>query len=125
MKWTAKHDVELCKEVVVSRLFETRKKSLERGKVWEAVAKTLEQHDHICFRVDQRAVRDRVRKLLQTIARKKEKKEMQVAFLQKQLSRMLYSKKFMLEKKLVMLLLLRLQLQKEEKIMQTKKQQKR
>ncbi|XP_046860936.1 uncharacterized protein LOC124454172 [Xenia sp. Carnegie-2017] len=74
MKWTAKHDVELCKEVVVSRLFETRKKSLERGNVWEAVPKKLEQHDHLCFRVDQHAVRDRVRKLLANYC-KKEREE--------------------------------------------------
>ncbi|XP_046863333.1 reticulocyte-binding protein homolog 2a-like [Xenia sp. Carnegie-2017] len=45
MKWTAKYNVELCKAVVLSRLFETRKKSLERGKVWEAVAKKKNNAD--------------------------------------------------------------------------------
>ena len=74
MKWTVKHDIELCKEIVVSILFETKKKSVDRGKVWEAIAKKLEQHDHLSFRVDQRAVRDRMRKLLAKY-RKKEREE--------------------------------------------------
>lgn len=74
MKWTDKHDVELCKEILVSKLFETKKKSVDRGNVWDAIAKKLEQHDHLCFRVDQRAVRDRMRKLL-TKFRQKEREE--------------------------------------------------
>ena len=64
MKWTLQHDIEFCKEILVSRLFETKKKSIERGKVWEVIAKKLEQIEHPCFRVDQRSVRDRFRKLL-------------------------------------------------------------
>lgn len=64
MKWTVKHDIELCKEIAVSKLFETKKESVDRGKVWEAIAKKLEQHDFLTFRVDQRAVRARTRKLL-------------------------------------------------------------
>ena len=74
MKWTVKHDIELCKEIVVSKPFETKKKSVDRGKVWEAIAKKLEQHDFLTFRVDQRAVRDRTRKLLAKY-RKKEREE--------------------------------------------------
>ena len=74
MKWTVKHDIELCKEIVVSKLFETKKKSVDRGKVWEAIAKKLEQHDFLTFRVDQWAVRDRKRKLLAKY-RKKEREE--------------------------------------------------
>ncbi|XP_046864768.1 stress response protein NST1-like [Xenia sp. Carnegie-2017] len=74
MKWTAKHDIELCKEVVVSQIFETRKKSIERGKLWDSIARKLEFHDHLCFRVDQRSVRDRMRKLIANY-RKKEREE--------------------------------------------------
>ena len=70
MKWTLQHDIEFCKEILVSRLFETKKKSIERGKVWEVIAKKLEQIEHPCFRVDQRSVRDRFRKLLLQFRRK-------------------------------------------------------
>jgi hypothetical protein len=39
MKWTNQHDVEFCKEVVASKLFETKIRSAERALVWEAIAK--------------------------------------------------------------------------------------
>ena len=42
--------------------------------MWEAIAKKLEQHDFLTFRVDQRAVRDHTRKLLAKY-RKKEREE--------------------------------------------------
>ena len=62
-KWTTNHDIVFCKELLVSRLFETRKKSSERGQVWEAIAKRLEV-DYPCFQVDQHSVRDRLKKML-------------------------------------------------------------
>jgi hypothetical protein len=37
MKWTNQHDVEFCKEVVASKLFETKKRSAERALVWKAI----------------------------------------------------------------------------------------
>ena len=45
MKWTIQHDVEFCKEVVVSKLFETKKRSAERAKVWEDIAQKLEKNE--------------------------------------------------------------------------------
>ena len=72
--WTIQHDAEFCKEVLLSKLFETKKKSSERGQVWEAIGKQLEQIDFPSFRVDQRAVRDRFRKLLSQF-RKKDRRE--------------------------------------------------
>ena len=57
--WTKRHDIELCKEMLAEKIFETRKRSLERGKAWDNVAKRLEEIDYLSFRVDQRAVRDR------------------------------------------------------------------
>ena len=41
MKWTNEHDVEFCKEVIASKLFETKKRSAERVQVWEAIAKEI------------------------------------------------------------------------------------
>ena len=74
MKWTTDHDIEFCKEVLISKLFETKKKSIERGQVWETIAANLEKLEYPSFRVDQRSVRDRLRKLLLQF-RKKERQE--------------------------------------------------
>lgn len=74
MKWTEQHDVEFCKEILVSRLFETKKKSIERGQVWQEIAKKLEQMEYPCFSLDQRSVRDRFRRLLLQF-RKKDRQE--------------------------------------------------
>jgi hypothetical protein len=74
MKWTEAHDIELCKEVVVSKLFETEKMSIERGQIWEFIAKNLEKLEYPCFHIDQRSVRDRLRKLLIQF-RKKDREE--------------------------------------------------
>ena len=70
MKWTERHDIEFCKEVIVSKLFGTRKKSAERGKVWETIAQNLEKLEFPKFKVDQRSVRDRLKKLLLQFQRK-------------------------------------------------------
>ncbi|CAB4017545.1 Hypothetical predicted protein [Paramuricea clavata] len=56
MKWTNEHDVEFCKEVITSKLFETKKRSAERAQV------------------EQRSVRDRLKKLIKQF-RKKENDE--------------------------------------------------
>ena len=74
MKWTIQHDVDFCKEVSLSKLFETKTKSSERGQVWEVIAKQLEQTEFPSFRVAQLAVRDRFRELLLQF-RKKDRRE--------------------------------------------------
>ena len=74
MNWTTDHDKEFCKEVLISKLFETKKKSIERGQVWKTIATNLEKLEYPSFRVDQRSVRDRLRKLLLQF-RKKERQE--------------------------------------------------
>ena len=70
MKWTSQHDVEFCKEVVASKLFETKKRSAERAQVWEAIAKNLEKMEYPKFKVEQRSVRDRLKKLNKQFRRK-------------------------------------------------------
>ena len=61
MKWTSQHDVEFCKEVVSSKLVETKKRSAERARVWEAIAKNLEKMEFPKLKVEQRPVRDRLK----------------------------------------------------------------
>ena len=74
MKCTNQHDVIFCKEVVASKLFETKKRSAERALVWEGIARSLEKKDYPKFKVDQRSVRDRLQKLIKQF-RKKENNE--------------------------------------------------
>ena len=74
MKWTTQHDIEFCKEVVASKLFETKKRSAERAQVWEGIANKLEKMEYPKFKVEQRSVRDRFKKLIKQF-RKKENNE--------------------------------------------------
>ena len=41
MKWTEKHDVVLCREVLVVEPFKFKKGSVEKGKVWTEIAASL------------------------------------------------------------------------------------
>lgn len=59
MDWTEKHDVLLCREIIVSEPFKFKKGSLEKGKVWTDVAESLNSCRDLQFKVNQRSVRDR------------------------------------------------------------------
>ena len=74
MKWITDHDIEFCREVLIFKLFQTKKKSIERGQGSETIATDLEKLEYPSFRVDQRSVRNRLRKLLLQF-RKKERQE--------------------------------------------------
>ena len=79
MKWTTQHDIEFCKEVVASKLFEKKKKrSAETAQVWEGIANKLEKMEYAKFKVEQRSVRDRLKKLIKQF-RKKENNERQAS----------------------------------------------
>ena len=70
MSWTMERDTIFCHEIMVSRLFETRKSSIERGQVWESIADNLSSIREPTFKVDQRAVRDHYKKLITRFKRK-------------------------------------------------------
>ena len=70
MSWSSDRDVLFCREILVSNLFNTRKSSIERGQVWESIAQRLCDMREPAFRVDQRSVRDRYKKLIQRYKRK-------------------------------------------------------
>ncbi len=70
MKWTSQHDVEFCKEVVASKLFET-KKGLQKGlKYGKAIAKNLEKWNFLNSRWSTVFVRDNLKKLIKQFRRK-------------------------------------------------------
>ena len=70
MSWTPDRDVIFCREILVSNLFNTKKSSTERGKVWESLADKLCDIRQPSFRVDQRSVRDHYKKLISKYKRK-------------------------------------------------------
>ena len=59
MEWTEAHDVLLCREIRFQDPFQHRKGSADRGKVWSAIAESVNSSVEPTFKVTQRAVRER------------------------------------------------------------------
>ena len=59
MEWTEKHDVILCREILVTEPFMFKKGSVDKGKVWTEVADSLNSCRELQFKVKQRSVRER------------------------------------------------------------------
>ena len=70
MSWTEEKDVLFCREILVSKLFNTKKSSPERGQVWNDIADNLCQLQQPTFRVNQKSVRDHYNKLVMGYKRK-------------------------------------------------------
>ena len=64
MSCTEEKDVLFCREILVSKLFNTKKSSPERGQVWNDIADNLCQLQQPTFRVNQKSVRDHYNKLV-------------------------------------------------------------
>ena len=43
MEWTDDHDILLLREMIASELFQFKKGSPDRGKIWESIQERLEQ----------------------------------------------------------------------------------
>ena len=72
MTWTSKHDVIFLREVLVSEMFKLKPGSRERGKCLDQISDSLNSvTQEIWFKVDQRSLRDRLKKLLDEFKRKK------------------------------------------------------
>ncbi|KAL1254815.1 hypothetical protein QQF64_012876 [Cirrhinus molitorella] len=59
MKWTEKHDVLLCKQILCEEPHKYKKSSVNRGKAWSTIADTLNYSQDLTFKVTQRSVRER------------------------------------------------------------------
>lgn len=70
MKWTEEHDILLCREVLVVQPHQYRPKSTERGNAWTSIANELNAIQEIRFSVTQKAVRDRLKLLVERFKRK-------------------------------------------------------
>ena len=71
MDWTNEHDVLLCREVIVNDPYEFKSGSRERGQCLDKIADILNAIQNPWFKVDQRSIRDRLKKLLQAFVAKK------------------------------------------------------
>ena len=63
-------DALFCREILVSKLFNTKKSLPERGQVWNDIADKLCQQQQPTFRVNQKSVRDHYNKLVMGYKRK-------------------------------------------------------
>lgn len=64
MEWSDKHDITLCREVLVMEPYQYPYRSKERGDVWNNIAINLNGLDHPRFKVNKRSVRDRLTLLI-------------------------------------------------------------
>ena len=70
MSWTEEKDVLFCREILVSKLFNTKKSSPGRGQVWNDIAGNLCQLQQPTFRVNIKSVRNHYNKLVMGYKRK-------------------------------------------------------
>ena len=75
MEWTNQHDTLFLREVRGSDLFETRKGSPERGKLWDEIATRLNNLTQYKFNVNKRSLRDRLNLLMSKFKAKHGKEE--------------------------------------------------
>ena len=60
MEWSEKHNIALCREVLVMEPFQFPYRSKERGEVWNEIASNLNGLVELKFKVTKRSVRDRL-----------------------------------------------------------------
>ncbi|CAB3991823.1 Hypothetical predicted protein [Paramuricea clavata] len=75
MRWTEEHDIVLCREVLVAQPYQYRPQSAERGSAWTSIANELNAVQEIRFCVTQKAVRDRMKLLVERHKKKTREEE--------------------------------------------------
>ena len=76
MGWALDHDILFCREIVSYDIYKYKSGSRERGVCLEKIALSLNSLEEPWFKVDQRALRDRFKKLLgQYITKKNEEQK--------------------------------------------------
>ena len=77
MEWTDVHDILLLREMIASELFQFKKGSPDRGKIWESIQERLNKLDNPKFVIkEKRGVRDRWN-LLQAKFKRMQREELQ------------------------------------------------
>ena len=81
MEWTDEHDILLLREMIASELFQFKKGSPDRGKIWESIHERLNKLDNPKFMIkEKRDVRDRWN-LLQTKFKRTQREELRASAL--------------------------------------------
>ena len=75
MEWTDQHDVLFCRKVIAFELFTHKPGSKERRQCYDRIAESLNAVKDVYFKVDQRALRSRIKKLLKLYVSKKNREE--------------------------------------------------
>ena len=75
MEWAEQHDALFCREVTAFELFTHKPTSKERGQCYDRIAESLSAVKDVYFKVDQRALRDRIQKLLKLHVSKRNREE--------------------------------------------------
>ena len=75
MDWTNDHDIIFCREIIAHDLYQYKQGSREHGACLDKIALILNELDEPWFKVDQRALRDRLKKLLGKYSKSKNELE--------------------------------------------------
>ena len=86
MEWTDDHDILLLREMIASELFQFKKGSPDRGKIWESIQERLNKLDNPKFVIkEKRGVRDRWN-LLQAKFKRMQREELEASGIDCELS---------------------------------------
>ena len=75
MAWTDQHNVLFCREVVAFDLFTHKPGAKEHGQCYDQIKEILNAVKDVYFKVYQRALRDRIKKLLKLHVSKRNREE--------------------------------------------------
>ena len=86
MEWTDDHDILRLREMIASELFQFKKGSPDRGKIWESIQERLNKLDNPKFMIkEKRGIRDRWN-LLQAKFKRMQREELQASGIDCELS---------------------------------------
>ena len=75
MDWSSEHEILFCREVIAHELYSHKPGSKERGQCLDRIAESLNSIENPYFKVDQRSLRDKIKKLLLNYVQKRNKEE--------------------------------------------------
>ena len=73
MDWTTEHDMFFCREVIGFDLYQYKPGSKEKGQCLDRTVESLNSTEEPWLRVDQRSLRDRIKKLTKLYVEKRSK----------------------------------------------------
>ena len=73
MEWTTEHDMFFCREVIAFDLYQYKPGSKEKGQCLDRIVESLNSIEKPWLRVDQRSLRDRIKKLIKLYVGKRSK----------------------------------------------------